>query len=87
MVIAEGFQIALIGLIDLIFNAFLILSRALGVFFYYGLSAHLRVYLHKAIVAKYAPAPQETESEHYDKIDATQSWAEVMNRFKNKDNS
>lgn len=85
MVLAQGLNIFLIGLLDLILNIFLILSRALGILFYYGISSHLRIYMHKEIVARYAPAQPESQEEHYDRIDATRNWAEVLKKIKEKD--
>ncbi len=84
MVLAQGLTILGVAAINLIIHIFLTLSRALGIFFYFGISSHLRIYMHKEIIAKYAP-PAEKEEDHYGKIDATQNWADVLKRFEKEE--
>ncbi len=83
-IMAEGFTIMVIVLIDFIMFLFCTVTVAFSVIFYIGISSSLRIHLHKAIVRKYSESkPAEEEGPSSESV--TQAWADIMRRGQDKE--
>ncbi len=89
----DGLTVLGVMIVNGILLALLTLTRALSGVLYYGISANLRLFLHKNIVAKHAPKTDEVEDERLKNLASYQktvdAWAVMLGKIdrlkKNKD--
>ena len=85
-IMAEGFTILVVVLVDFLILLFCTVTIVFSVVFYLGISSALRIYLHKAIVKKYSEQkPSEDESPSGESM--TQAWADIMRKGRDRDDT
>jgi hypothetical protein len=85
IVLAEGLAILGIVIIDFLVWVALTMTRFFFLFIYYGLSANLRIFTHKEIIAKYTKK-DETDNKEKDS-DTREAWAGIMKKMRENSDS